>query len=503
MFRVSKRFGLSAKHFRKYYSSKIWSSAAEATKDIPDGAHLTVGGFGLCGIPENLIGALAKHGTKNLTVASNNCGVDDFGLGLLLNNRQIKRMISSYVGENAEFARQYLEGELEVELTPQGTLAERLRAGGSGIPAFYTATGVGTSLVELGGFPIKFKDKKGTVEFASEAREVRVFDGRRYVMEKGLTGDFALVKAWKADKSGNLVFRQTSRNFNPACAQAGKICIAEVEEIVEDGELDPDSIHLPGIYVHRLIKGEKFEKRIERRTTRPKESNDNKEPAKKSAGALVRERIAKRAALEFEDGMYCNLGIGMPNLVPNFVSKDMTIHLQSENGMLGMGPYPIEGEEDADLINAGKETVTALPHTSYFDSSQSFAMIRGGHVDLTMLGAMQVAQNGDIANWVIPGAMVKGPGGAMDLVAAGNRVIVLMEHCSKKGDAKLLRQCTLPLTGQGCVSRIITDKAVIDVKNGKFVVIELAEGVSKEDLQSITEGELEFSDNLVPMRGQD
>jgi 3-oxoacid CoA-transferase subunit A len=226
---------------------KIFATAAEAVADIPSNVTLCIGGFGLCGIPENLIKALVDKGITGLTCVSNNAGVDDFGIGLLFAKKQVKKMISSYVGENATFEKLLLSGELEVELVPQGTLAERVRAGGAGIPAFFTPTGVGT--------------------LVAKGKEVRNFDGRDYVMERGIRGDFALVKAWKADKMGNLVFRKTARNFNPMMATAGKICIAEVEEIVETGELDPDHIHVPAVYVKRLVKS-KFEKRIEQRTTR-------------------------------------------------------------------------------------------------------------------------------------------------------------------------------------------------------------------------------------------
>ncbi|MGD2198959.1 CoA transferase subunit A [Lysinibacillus fusiformis] len=231
---------------------KVWGSFEEAVADIKDGDILAVGGFGLCGIPEKAIAALVQKGTKDLTVVSNNCGVDDWGLGLLLANKQIKKMIASYVGENKIFEQQFLSGELEVELTPQGTLAERLRAGGAGIPGFYTATGVGTPI--------------------AEGKEVKVFDGKDYILEKGITADFALVKAWKADKLGNLVYRKTSRNFNPLAAMAGKITIAEVEEIVEVGELDPDHIHTPGVFVQRVLLGESYEKRIERLTMKKGEA---------------------------------------------------------------------------------------------------------------------------------------------------------------------------------------------------------------------------------------
>jgi len=230
--------------------NKVYPSAAEALKGIVrDGQLLAVGGFGLCGIPEALIAALRDSGVKDLTVISNNAGVDDFGLGLLLQTRQIKKMISSYVGENKEFERQYLAGELELEFTPQGTLAEKLRAGGAGIPAFFTRTGVGT--------------------IVAEGKETREFDGQVYVMERALSPEVSLVKAHIADKSGNLRFRRTARNFNPAAAMAGKITVVEVEQLVEVGEIDPDDVHLPGIYVHRIVVNPNPEKRIEKRTTRP------------------------------------------------------------------------------------------------------------------------------------------------------------------------------------------------------------------------------------------
>jgi 3-oxoacid CoA-transferase subunit A len=230
---------------------KVYGSAEEALDGVlHDGMLIAAGGFGLCGIPELLIDAIAASGVKDLTVASNNAGVDDFGLGKLLATRQVKKMMSSYVGENAEFMRQYLSGELELEFNPQGTLAERMRAGGAGIPGFYTKTGVGTVI--------------------AEGKESKIFDGQEYILERGIVADLAIVKAWKADTTGNCVFRKTARNFNPPAAMCGKICVMEVEEIVEPGTLDPDTIHLPGIYVHRLIQGE-HEKRIEQRTVRKRE----------------------------------------------------------------------------------------------------------------------------------------------------------------------------------------------------------------------------------------
>jgi 3-oxoacid CoA-transferase subunit A len=226
---------------------KVVSSADAAVADIPEGATLVVGGFGLCGIPENLIAALVRRGVGGLTVFSNNCGVDDWGLGLLLASRQIRKMVSSYVGENGEFERQFLSGELEVELAPQGTLAERMRAGGAGIPAFYTPAGVGT--------------------LVAEGKETREIDGREYLLERGIVADYSLVAAWKGDRLGNLVYRKAARNFNPMAATAGRVSIAEVEELVEVGELDPENVHTPGVFVHRVVVAPR-EKRVERRTVR-------------------------------------------------------------------------------------------------------------------------------------------------------------------------------------------------------------------------------------------
>lgn len=486
-------------------SNKVYPDAAAAVADIGDGSKLLVGGFGLCGIPENLLSALVKQGATGLTAVSNNAGVDDFGLGLLLRTRQIKRMISSYVGENKNFEKQYLEGDLEVELTPQGTLAERLRAGGAGIPAFYTKTGYKTAVHE-GGNVIKYGPKGAAandVEISSTPREARAFDGEDYIMEEAITGDYALIKAWKADARGNLVFRSTARNFNPDCAKAAKICIAEVEEIVPEGAIDPDDVHLPGIYVHRLICGADYEKRIEKRTVRA--PADAEETAPGAGGRHeMRERIVRKAAEELKDGMYVNLGIGMPTMASNYVPEGVRIDLQSENGLLGIGPFPEEGAVDADTINAGKETVTMIPSSSTFSSSESFAMIRGSHVDVSILGALQVAGNGDLANWIIPGKMVKGMGGAMDLVASGSRVVVTMEHTAKGGKHKLVDACSLPLTGARVVDRVITEMCVFDFDKtapdgAPPVLAEIAPGLSVDDVKAATGFAFTVADPLPEM----
>ena len=455
--------------------NKTVKNAEEAISDISDGAILMLGGFGLCGIPENCIATLVEKKVHNLTCISNNAGVDDFGIGLMLQNKQVKKMISSYVGENKEFERQLLSGELEVELIPQGTLAERIRAGGAGIPAFYTPAGVGTE-VALG-------------------KEIEEFDGKKYVKEKWLKADFSIIKAWKGDRSGNLIFKGTARNFSPIMAAAGKICIAEVEELVEPGRLEPNEIHVPGIYVQRIFEGKNYEKRIEQRTTLSR--SEKEEILFEYGKGLTKYGIAKRISFEIRNNSYVNLGIGIPTLVANYIPAEINVMLQSENGLLGIGPFPTEENVDPDMINAGKQTVTVQPGSSLFSSAESFAMIRGEHVDLTILGAMEVSENGDIANWKIPGKMVKGMGGAMDLVASAKNIIVAMQHVSKDGKSKLLKTCTLPITGINCVKKVVTELGVFMVlKEGGFKLLERAPGISDLQIKNATEGKLVVESNV-------
>lgn len=336
----------------RYFSSKVVSSASEALNDVAfPGAKILIGGFGCCGIPETLINELSrmKH-VNDLTIVSLNVGIDGFGIGKIIESGQVKRIVGSYVGENKKFESMFLNGKIEVELTPMGSLSSRLYAGGHGIPAFFTPTGAGT-VIAKGGAPIKFKsDGSGEIDIESAPREVRQFNGKEYLMEEAIVGDISFVKAWKGDTRGNLIFRGTARNMNPECSKAGKVCIAEVEEIVEAGELDPDNIHLPGIFVEKVIKAVDNVKFIERLRENIMVQDEDSSAFTNHA----RERIIRRAAKEFKDGMYVNLGIGIPTLASNYVPEGVKIELQAENGLLGVGPYPTKGNADADYVNPGK-----------------------------------------------------------------------------------------------------------------------------------------------------
>lgn len=399
--------------------------------------------------------------------------------------------MSSYVGGNKYFEGKYLGGEVGLELTPQGSLSERIRAGAFGIPAFYTATGHGTA-VQTGGLPVRFAkrdpESKEPLKVIEEAppREEREFNGKKYILEEAICADVGLIHAWKADEQGNLIFRYTAANFSAPMAKNAKLTIVEAEEIVPTGSLEPGSIHVPSVYVNRVVKA--TEPKILEKLMLAKDPNTKTEVSDNQAR---REVIAKRAAKEFKSGDYVNLGIGLPTLAPNFVPEGVDIVVQSENGILGMGPYPTEPLADADIINAGKESVLLNPGASIFDSSESFGMIRGGHVDVTMLGALQVGANGDLANYFIPGKVVKGMGGAMDLVSSpeSTRVVVLTDHTDKYGNPKIVADCKLPLTGARVASRIITNLAVFDVdrtaENG-LTLIELQPGVTLEEVQAKT-----------------
>ncbi|KAI9375672.1 CoA-transferase family III domain-containing protein [Aspergillus egyptiacus] len=476
---------------------KRCNSASDAIKDMKGSSTVLVGGFGFSGVPNTLINAVRdRPDIKDLTVVSNNAGMPGAGLGQLLETGQISKMIASFIGENKVFEKMYLSGDLSLELTPQGTIAEKCAAGAAGVPAFYTPAAYGT-IVQTGELPVRY-NKDGTVAEYSKPKETREFNGKSYILEESIFGDYALIKADKADKLGNCQFRKAQNNFNEAMAKNAKYTIVEADHIVEVGELAPEEIHLQAIYVNKVIQSTE-KKQIEKLTY----AKDPSEMLQAGSGEATarRERIVKRAAKEFRDGMYVNLGIGMPLIAPSYLPEGVEVFLQAENGILGLGGYPKPGEEDPDLINPGKETVTLSKGASLFGSHESFGMIRAGRIDLTMLGALQVSQYGDLANFMLPGK-VKGVGGAMDLVAnpEKTKVIVTMEHTDKKGNPKILSQCSFPLTGPRCVSKIITDLAVFEVSTTEgLTLVEHAEGVTVDEIRSKTEAPFKVAADLKPM----
>lgn len=483
-------------------SSKLYKDADDAVKDLKDGSILLSAGFGLCGVAQTLIEAIGRRGTKDLTAVSNNAGLGSKGLAALVETGQLSRMICSYLGGNKSLEKQYLTGQIAIELCPQGTLAERIRAGGAGIPAFFTSTGVKT-FIQSGQIPIRQQPAedgsgKPMVIEAGKPRETRIFNNREYLMESAITGDFAILRAHKVDKAGNCQFKYTTKTYATVMAKAAQVAVVEADEIVEIGEIDPDQVDLPGIYIDRIIQATAG-KEVEVKKLASKEDTSETSPAQ-----ARRNKIAKRAAQELKDGYYVNLGVGIPTLAASFVKPDVHVWLQSENGILGMGPYPeSEDEIDPDLINAGKETVTLLPGASTFDSSDSFGMIRGGHVDVSILGALQVSAEGDLANYMIPGKVFKGMGGAMDLVSNPDltKIVVATDHVDKNGRSKIVQDCGLPLTGKSVVSTIITDLCVfqVDRKKGGLTLTELAEGVTVEDIKSKTDAKFAVAPDVKQM----
>ncbi len=432
-------------------------TAAEAAAMVKDGDRLLGGGFGMTGNPVHLLHALAETGTKNLTFIGNNVGEDGLGGGRLLRNGQIKKAIASFFTSNPEAVRAAQSGAMEYELIPQGTLAEAIRAGGAGIGGFYTPTAHGTTL--------------------ADAADTRIVEGKPHVFVPAIRANVAFVRAWWGDTAGNLVYRMTENNFNKAMATAADLVIAEVEHIVPVGELDPNQIHTPGCYVDYLVQAH---------TT----LEDLGSSASIRGGAKkvndVRMVIAERALAELKRGDVVNLGVGIPTLVADLITPEHGIILHTENGMVGVGPSPEDGGALEYPVNAGKIPVTALPGSSYFDSADSFAMIRGGHIDVAIMGGLQVDEGANLANWSVPGKPLLGVGGAMDLAVGARRLIITMTHTERSGEAKIVPSCTLPLTGRGVVAMIITDLAVFEFVEGQLTLTELMPGATLEQVQAGT-----------------
>jgi 3-oxoacid CoA-transferase len=468
---------------------KVARWPSQAIDHIKAGDTILSSGFGMCGIPDTLLESLsARPEINNLTIVSNNAGGLGKGLGRLFKTDQVSCMMSSFIGWDRFFGDLFLQGRIAVDLVPQGTMVERCRAGAFGIPAFYIAVGADTA-VEEGTLVRRYakldspSDTPRPIEY-SKPRESRVFKGRKHILEEAIHGDVALVRAYKADRLGNCVFRRTASNFGPVFGMNAKYTIVEAEHIVESGELDPDEIDLQAIFVNCVVQATS-EKLVEKpvfskvATIASTIITAGQQPSRK------RQIIASRAAREMKHGQYVNLGVGIPTLVADYLSPTVQPIFHSENGLLGMGPYPLDNDElDADIINAGKESVTIAKGGSCFDSATSFGMIRGGHLSMSMLGALEVSASGDLANYVVPGSMVRGMGGAMDLVSCPSKtkIIALTEHIDKNGRSKVVSRCSLPLTGSRCISRIITDLAVFDVdleRGGPLVLVEIVSDGSK------------------------
>ncbi|MCB9794654.1 MAG: 3-oxoacid CoA-transferase subunit B [Alphaproteobacteria bacterium] len=432
-------------------------TAAEAARRVRDGDVLLAGGFGMTGNPVHLLHALAETGTRGLTYVGNNVGEAGLGGGRLLRNGQLSRAIGSYLTSNREAVAAAQAGTLEVRLLPQGSLAEALRAGGAGLGGFYTPTGHGTA-----------------IHAGDDTRDI---GGVPHVFVEAIRGDVAFIRAWKADAAGNLVYRRTEQNFNRAMATAARLVIAEVEEILPVGALDPDQIHTPGLYVDALVQAH---------TTLEELGSSASVAASRVEPSAKRLAMARRVLQELRPGDVVNLGIGIPTLVADLLRPEHGVTLHTENGMLGVGPAPESGGAMQHPVNAGKVPVTALPGASYFDSAESFGMIRGGHVDVAVMGGLQVDARGDLANWAVPGRPLLGVGGAMDLATGAGRLIVTMTHVSREGAPKLVPRCTLPLTARGKVQVVITDKAVFRVRGGALRLIELMPGATLEEVRALT-----------------
>jgi 3-oxoacid CoA-transferase len=428
-----------------------------AASMVKDGDVLLQGGFGMTGNPVHLMHALAETGTRNLTFIGNNTGEPGLGGDRLLANGQLKKVIGSFFTSNPNAVKAVQAGLIEAELLPQGTLAEAIRAGGAGIGGFYTPTSAGTKI--------------------AEGREIKIIDGKEQVFIKGIKGNVAFIRAWRADTAGNLQYRMTENNFNKAMATAADLVIAEVEEIVPVGEIAPENIHTQGCFVDYLVQATLT---LEDLGTSASVSSSKKVDE-------VRMNMAKRALQELKKGDVVNLGIGIPTLVADLITEEYGIILHTENGMLGVGPVPTDGGGAMNYpVNAGKIPVTPQLGSSYFDSAESFAMIRGGHIDVAIMGGLECDEAANLANWAVPGKPLLGVGGAMDLAKGAKRLIITMTHTNSDGSPKIVPSCVLPLTASGVVSMIITDLAVFVYPAGKLTLIGLMPNITLEEVKAKT-----------------
>jgi 3-oxoacid CoA-transferase len=447
---------------------KVYDSPAAAVADIPDGASVAIAGFGITHrFPSSLVLALRDHGARALTVYCNGLGQPGQPTAqILAENRQISRLVASFSarpGPVTAAEEQILAGEMDFEIVPQGTLVERMRAGGAGIPAFYTPVGVGTAV--------------------AEGKDVTTFDGKPYVLERGITTDYALLRGHRADRAGNVQFRGGSRNFNDSFAKAARIAIIEVDEIVDVGELTPEQIHLPSVFTSRLVRStvRLDVAELPSRAARPADSRREYD----GKPALSRAEIGRRAAALLREGDVVNLGAGLPNHVAGFLAgRDVTLH--AENGILGYGRIVPRSSADPDLHDAGGNFVELVPGASFFDSVTSFEIARGKRLDAVVLGAYQVGGNGDLANWAQPGRPGGGIGGAMDLAVGARSVIVTMEHVDSQGRPKLVESCEYPITAPCCTDVVVTDLALLRRRPSGFVLEEIAAGFTVEEVLART-----------------
>jgi 3-oxoacid CoA-transferase len=432
-------------------------TAAEAAAMVKDGDTIMGGGFGMTGNPIHLLNALAETSTKNLTFIGNNVGEPGLGGGRLLRNGQIKKAIGSFFTSNPEAVKAAQSGAMDFQLLPQGSLAEAIRAGGAGLGGFYTPTAYGTVI--------------------AENSETKVINNQNYVFVPALHATVAFIRAWTADTAGNLVYRMTEQNFNKAMAMAADIVIAEVEHIVPVGQLDPNQIHTSGNYVDYLVQAH---------TTLEDLGSSASIETRGKRVDQTRINMARRALAELKHGDVVNLGIGIPTLVADLITPEHGIILHTENGMLGIGPAPEAGGALDYPVNAGKVPVTTVPGSSYFDSADSFAMIRGGHIDIAIMGGLQVDEQANLANWAVPGKPLLGVGGAMDLASGARKLIITMTHTDNNGNSKIVPECTLPLTALGAVDIIITELAVFAFVEGQLRLLEVMPGASIDEVRAKT-----------------